>query len=145
MGVSTTIVQGGLIGPAVKHLGERGALIWGMAFGAVAFALYGAASSGTLFLVGIPFGALWGIAAPAMQALMTRRVDPTHQGRLQGAISSVRGVGGLIGPILFTQAFAQAIRVRSPLPIAGAPYWLAAALLTLSTVVSASVTKPRQT
>ena len=145
VGVSTTIVQGGLIGPVVKRLGERGALICGMAFGAVAFAMYGAASSGTLFLVGIPFGALWGIAAPAMQALMTRRVDPTHQGRLQGAISSLRGVGGLIGPILFTQAFAQAIRVRSPLPIAGAPYWLAAVLLTLSTVVSASVTKPRRT
>jgi MFS transporter, DHA1 family, tetracycline resistance protein len=143
VGVSTTIVQVGLIGPAVKRLGERGALVSGMAFGAIAFAVYAAASSGTMFLVGIPFGALWGIAAPAMQALMTRRVAPTHQGRLQGAISSLRGVGGLIGPILFTQAFAQAIRVGSRLPILGAPYWLAAALLVASTVVSASVTKPR--
>jgi len=145
VGVLTTIVQAGLIGPAVKCLGERGALVSGMAFGALAFAIYGGASTGTMFLVGIPFGALWGIAAPAMQALMTRRVDPTHQGRLQGAISSLRGVGGLIGPILFTQAFAGAIRVGSPLPIPGAPYWLAAVLLVASTVVSASVTKPRHT
>lgn len=74
---------------------------------------------------------------------MTRRVAPTHQGRLQGAISSLRGVGGLIGPILFTQAFAQAIRAGSRLPIPGAPYWLAAALLVASTVVSARVTRPR--
>jgi len=145
VGVSTTIVQAGLIGPAVKRLGERGALVSGMVFGAIAFAVYAAASSGTMFLVGIPFGALWGIAAPAMQALMTRQVDPTHQGRLQGAISSLRGVGGLIGPILFTQAFAQAIRVGSPLPIPGAPYWLAAALLVASAVASASVTRQRET
>jgi DHA1 family tetracycline resistance protein-like MFS transporter len=142
VGVSTTIVQAGLIGPAVKRLGERGALIAGMAFGAVGFAMYGAASAEWVFFVGIPFGALWGIAAPAMQALMTRKVDPTHQGRLQGAIGSVRGIGGLIGPLLFTQVFAQAIRKESVLPVPGAPYWLAAALLVLSTAVSARVTKP---
>jgi MFS transporter, DHA1 family, tetracycline resistance protein len=142
VGLSTIIVQAMLVGPAVQRLGERGALIAGMGFGAVAFALYGLASHGAVFLLGIPFGALWGIAAPALQTLMTRRVGPTQQGRLQGAISSLRGIGGLIGPIMFTQVFAAAIRKGALLPIPGAPYLLAATLLGVSTAASLRVTKP---
>ena len=141
VGVTTTIVQAALVGPAVKRLGERGALVAGMTFGAVAFAFYGLSSTGAMFILGIPFGALWGIAAPAIQALMTRRVDPMHQGRLQGAITSLRGIGGLIGPIMFTQAFAVAIRPGSPLPIPGAPYLLAAALLLACTAMSGHATR----
>jgi DHA1 family tetracycline resistance protein-like MFS transporter len=141
VGVSTTIVQAALVGPATKRLGERGALVVGTAFGAIAFALYGFASRGALFLAAIPFGALWGIAAPAMQALMTRRVDPTQQGRLQGAISSLRGIGGMIGPLMFTQALAAAMG-NGPLAAApGAPYLLAAALLVFCTATAVLVTR----
>jgi len=142
VGVATTIVQAGLTGPAVKKLGERGALIVGTSFGALAFAFYGGAPTGALFLLGIPCGAVWGIAAPALQALMTRRVDPTHQGRLQGSLASIRGIGGMIGPLLFTQAFAAAIRPGAAVRVPGVPYLLAAALLVLCTVVSVRVTRP---
>ncbi|HXX65875.1 MAG TPA: TCR/Tet family MFS transporter [Polyangiaceae bacterium] len=141
VGVSTAVVQAALIGPVVSRLGDRGALIAGMALGAVGFAFYGAASSGNLFLIGVPFGALWGIANPALQALMTREVPATHQGRLQGAVSSLRGIGGMIGPILFTQTFAAAIRPRAHLPWPGAPYLLAAALLVTCAAVSAHVAR----
>ncbi|HXN33834.1 MAG TPA: MFS transporter, partial [Polyangiaceae bacterium] len=144
VGVSTTIVQAALVGPAVKALGERGALVAGMAFGAVGFAVYGLAPTGSVFVAGILFGALWGIAAPALQALMTRRVDAMHQGRLQGAISSVRGIGGLIGPLLFTQAFAAAIRKDAPLPMPGAPYLIAAALLVACCAAAVRVTRPAE-
>jgi DHA1 family tetracycline resistance protein-like MFS transporter len=142
VGVVTTIVQAALTGPAVKALGERGALVAGTALGAVSFALYGIASTGALFLLGIPFGALWGIAAPALQALMTRRVGPTQQGSLQGAISSIRGIGGMIGPLLFTQAFAAAIRPGALVPFPGIPYLLAAALLLLCTMTAVRATRP---
>jgi DHA1 family tetracycline resistance protein-like MFS transporter len=141
VGVSTTIVQAALISPAVKRLGERGAVIAGMVFGAVAFVLYGIAPTGTIFLTGIPFGALWGIASPAMQALLTRKIDPSHQGRLQGAISSLRGIGGLIGPLMFTQVFAAAIGRGGAGLIAGAPYLLAAFLLVLGAGAAARVTR----
>ena len=141
VGVSTTVVQAALVGPAVKRLGERGALVAGMIFGAIGFAIYGFSASAATFVLGIPFGALWGIAAPAIQTLMTRRVDPTHQGRLQGAITSLRGIGGLVGPIMFTQVFAAAIRPGSALPIPGAPFLLAAAILVACTVLSGHATR----
>ena len=57
--------------------------------------------------------AFWGLAGPATQALMTRRVSSSEQGQLQGAIASLNGVTGLIGPILFTQTFAHFIGSES--------------------------------
>jgi DHA1 family tetracycline resistance protein-like MFS transporter len=137
VGLATMVVQAGLIGRAVKTLGERGSLVVGMAFGALAFFFYGIAPVGSLFVVGIPFGALWGIADPALQALMTRRVSGRRQGQLQGGISSLRGIAGMIGPLVFTQAFAAAIRPGSLLPLPGAPFLLSAALLVLCAAAAA--------
>src|SRR5205807_1526244 len=82
VGVVSMIVQGGLVGAAVRRLGESRALIVGLAFGAVAFTLYGLAPTGALFLLGIPIGGLFGLTYPALQGLMTRRVGADEQGRL---------------------------------------------------------------
>jgi DHA1 family tetracycline resistance protein-like MFS transporter len=141
VGVSTTIVQAALIGPVVKKLGERRALLIGMTFGAVAFMVYGTASRGWGFMIGIPFGALWGLADPPLQSMMTRRVSPTEQGRLQGAIASLRGIGGMIGPIVFTQVFAAAIEAGRPVSWSGAPYVLSAMLLVACAIGSWTVTR----
>jgi len=98
VGVASVIVQAGVIGPVVKRIGERAALLLGLLCGAVGFAVYGAAPTGTLFLAGVPVVALWGLAGAASQGLMTRRVGASEQGQLQGANGSVRGITELIGP-----------------------------------------------
>jgi DHA1 family tetracycline resistance protein-like MFS transporter len=73
--------------------------------------------------------ALWGFAGPSVQSLMTQRVSAIEQGRLQGANSSLTGVAQMIGPSLFTRAFAFFIGPARPLHLPGAPFLLAAALL----------------
>jgi DHA1 family tetracycline resistance protein-like MFS transporter len=90
----------------------------------------------------IPFIALWGIAAPAIQSLMSRRVDPSSQGKLQGAINSLRAITGMAGPVLFTQVFAQAISPRASIHLPGAPYYLAMLLLFSSLLLAMYVTRP---
>jgi len=135
VGVVSMIVQGGLVGAAVKRLGESRALIAGLAFGAVAFTLYGLAPTGALFLLGIPIGGLFGLTYPALQGLMTRRVGADEQGRLQGAIASVMGIAGVIAPVLFTQVFAAAIGRFRGAGVPGAPFLLAALLLVTAMVV----------
>src|SRR5205085_4911699 len=135
VGVVSMIVQGGLVGAAVKRLGESRALVTGLAFGAVAFTVYGLAPSGALFLLGIPVGGLFGLTYPALQGLMTRRVGADEQGRLQGAIASVMGIAGVIAPLLFTQVFAAAIGRFHGLGVPGAPFLLAALLLVTAIVV----------
>jgi MFS transporter, DHA1 family, tetracycline resistance protein len=140
VGVATTLVAALLVGPLVKRLGERRALLLGLAFGAAGFAVYGWAPTGSWFFAGIPLIALWGLASPAITALMSRRVQPSEQGRLQGALASMSGVTGMIGPLLFTQIFAFGI--SSPaLHLPGAPFWMAALLLCASLLAAFLITR----
>jgi DHA1 family tetracycline resistance protein-like MFS transporter len=132
VGICAMAVQGLAIGPIVKWLGERRALLLGLGCGAVGFLIFGVAPIGVLFWLGIPVMALWGIAGAATQALSTRLVAPDQQGQLQGATTSVQSVSQLLGPFLFTLTFAYFIGARAPLALPGAPFLLASALLLLA-------------
>src|SRR3977135_126564 len=86
VGVSTSIVSGLLVGPFVRRFGERRSVLSGLTFGTIGFLSFAFAPRGLIFLCAIPFLGLWGIAGPSVQSLMSRRVDPTSQGKLQGEI-----------------------------------------------------------
>ena len=145
VGVAATIVQGGLIRPITTQFGERRTVLIGLLCGALGFFVYGIAPEGWIFCLGIPVMAFWGLAGPATQSLMTRRVSSTEQGQLQGAIASINGVTGLIGPILFTQTFAYFIRSDSGLTrsieLPGAPFILASLMLLGAAVIAWRTTK----
>jgi len=72
---------------------------------------------------------------------MSRRVDPTSQGKLQGAINSIRSISGMIGPLLFTQVLAISISPSTRIHFPGAPYFLAGLLLLSSLTLAAYVTR----
>lgn len=141
VGVSTSVVSGGIVGPFVRRFGERRSVLSGLAFGCLGFFSFALAPRGWLFLVAIPFLGLWGIAGPAMQSLMSQRVDPSSQGKLQGAINSLRAITGMIGPLLFTQVLAIAISPQGRIHFPGAPYFLAGLLLLSSFVLADFVTR----
>jgi DHA1 family tetracycline resistance protein-like MFS transporter len=140
VGVCSMIVQAGLVGPIVARLGERRALLFGQCMGAIGFTVYGAATSGKLFLLGVPLMAFWGVAGAAVQGLLTARVAPDEQGRLQGATSSLSGIAELIGPLLFTSVFAAFIDSGRTTPMPGAPLLLAGLLLSLGAALAWSIT-----
>ena len=137
VGICAMAVQGAGVGPIVRRLGERRALLLGLGCGALGFLIFGAAPSGPLFWLGIPVMVLWGVAGAAVQALMTRLVAPDQQGQLQGAITSVQSVSQLVGPFLFTLTFAYFISPQAPVKLPGAPFLLASALLVLAMVIAA--------
>jgi len=84
---------------------------------------------------------LWGLSGPTAQSLMTLYVHPDQQGQLQGAISSLRGLAGLIGPAIFTFSFAFAIRPGSGWHLPGTPFYLAALFVFLSLILALFVTR----
>jgi MFS transporter, DHA1 family, tetracycline resistance protein len=86
---------------------------------------------------------LWGVAGPAVQSLMTQLVEPSAQGKLQGAINSLRALTGMAGPLVFTQVFSAAIAPAAKVYLPGAPYYLGAALLVGTLVLAAVVTRVR--
>ena len=143
VGLCAMVVQGTLIGPVVGRLGEGKSLIAGLLFGVAGFSVFGFATSGIAFWSGIPLMALWGLASPSMLGLMSRRVGPSEQGQLQGANSSIMGIANLLGPGLFTQAFAIAIGAGSAWHLPGAPFVLAAALLVVATIAAWVVTRAK--
>jgi DHA1 family tetracycline resistance protein-like MFS transporter len=129
VGLLSAAVGGGLVRVSAARLGERKSMLLGLVFGASGFAIYGLAPTGLWFCAGLPVVALWGLSGPAAQSLMTQRVDPSEQGRLQGAISALQGIAFMIGPAIFTATFAGAISPRASWRVPGAPFLLAAALL----------------
>jgi DHA1 family tetracycline resistance protein-like MFS transporter len=142
VGACAVIVQGGLVKPIVKRLGERRSLGLGLLFGAAGFAIYGLAPTGAWFWLGVPVMSLWGIANPSAQGIMTHLVEPTEQGQLQGALSSIMGIASCFGPSLFTQSFAIAIGTYAAWGIPGAPFLLASLLLVCAAFIAWRTTRP---
>ena len=129
VGVCSVIVNGALVGRVVKAFGERRALLFGLSCGVTGFILYGIASEGWMFWLGIPVSALWALAAPSTQALITRQVGPQVQGRIQGALMSLVSLAGIAGPALFAGSFGYFIGDQAPVHLPSAPWFLAAGLL----------------
>jgi DHA1 family tetracycline resistance protein-like MFS transporter len=141
VGVCSLIVQAGLVGWIVGRIGERTAVILGLACGAIGMAIYGIADTGWLFLVGIPIMSLWGVAGASMQAIMTRRVAVSEQGQLQGANNSLTGIASMIGPLAFAGLFAWSIEADRGQSLVGASFYLAAAMLVVATAIAWLATK----
>lgn len=140
VGVMSIVVQGGLVGRLVAALGERRALTLGLASGAASMIVYGLAPTGRIFLLGIAMTALYGLATPSLQSLMTARVGPSEQGQLQGANGSLNGIANMIAPLLFTQLFALAIGPFRDHHVPGAPFLLAAVLFLCAMTVARRAT-----
>ena len=144
VGICYGVVQGALVGRIVGHFGERMALFVGLLFGAIGFAIYGFATDGWIFWLGIPLMSIWGISGPAAQGIMCRRVSPSEQGQLQGAISSLRGISGMFGPGLFTMTFATFIGSLRGWHLSGSPFLLSSILLVAAMVTVASLRREDQ-
>ena len=142
VGVFSIIVQGGLVKPVVKALGERGTLQTGLVFGILGFAGFALAPSGGWMWAALPVFALWGLINPGLQSLMSQRVAAHEQGKLQGANGSITSIAGMIGPALFTQSFAHFIDKGRTWTLPGAPFFLAAILLVLALLLAIQVARP---
>jgi DHA1 family tetracycline resistance protein-like MFS transporter len=126
VGVLTAINQATLVGPVVAKFGERRVLLASLALAVLGCAMMGSAN-GIVFLIAIVPICLPMYNATS-QALMTRHVGPSEQGELQGALGSIRGISMLVGPGLFSFVFAQFVGPWRAAGVAGAPWFLAAAL-----------------
>jgi DHA1 family tetracycline resistance protein-like MFS transporter len=142
VGACFALVQGGLVAPVVARFGERRAMLTGLAFGAAGFLVYGLAPTGPWFLVGIPVMSVWGLYGPSVQALMTQRMGRAQQGSLQGALASIQMSTGLVGPALFTEAFARFISPDSRWHLPGAPYLLSSGLVLLALGLAFRIARP---
>lgn len=123
VGLTMAIVQGGLVGPAIRRFGELNLVRVGFMITAVG-----------LFLV--PHGQLWiptlavtallglgnGVANPSLSALVSQSAPVAMQGGIFGITMALGALARVIGPLISNPLF-QA----NP----GWPYWLGSALVIL--------------
>lgn len=135
VGVCSAVVQAGMVRRVVPRFGERPVMLAGLLFGISGFLTLGFAANAVVFVLAIPLLALAGLGGPTTQAIITRQVDPTEQGRLQGAITSLASLATVFGPFVFSQIFAFFIGPTTPLHLPGAAFVLSAILLGLGFVL----------
>lgn len=127
-GLAMAISQATAVGPAIRLLGERRALFWGLWLEVVTLLFYGLTRSGFWALAFTPVSALGGIVSPALNALMSRAVPQTAQGALQGVLASTNALAMILSPLLMTTTFGTFTRPGSAFFMPGAPFLVAAAL-----------------
>jgi DHA1 family tetracycline resistance protein-like MFS transporter len=101
----------------------------GLIGGILGFTAYGVVDTGPLFMASTVIFCTMGFFSAAIQGLMSKRMDPSMQGQLSGANSSLNGIAGMIGPLLFTSVFRATIDPQGSFYVPGAPFFLAALVL----------------
>jgi DHA1 family tetracycline resistance protein-like MFS transporter len=136
VGVCTAVYGALLVKPVVAKLGERGAITFGLIGGAIGYAMIGSSKTGLFLWLGIPFLNMMSFTWPAAQSLLSRKTSPSEQGQLQGAINSLRGIAGIVGPGFFTYIFSRSIGASTILHLPGAPFYIAAVMLLISLAIA---------
>ncbi|MBY0507922.1 MAG: MFS transporter [Bryobacteraceae bacterium] len=128
LGVMITIIQGGLIRRLMPVFGESKLARAGLALGAVGFLalIFSPAASyvyGALTLLSVGSG----LAAPAMQSLVSQRAGGNEQGEIMGVVQSLGSLSRILGPLWAGFTF----DAFSPT----APYWTGFGMMVVSLVL----------
>ncbi len=134
VGLSSALVQGGLIGPVLRALGPTRTALFSMIAGALALVGYALATREWMIYVLIFAGALMGMAPPAVNAIASGRVEPDAQGELQGAVASINALATIVSPIVMTQTLSHFSREGAAVYFPGAPFLVAAVAMLLAIV-----------
>ncbi|SFS01726.1 TCR/Tet family MFS transporter [Yoonia litorea] len=143
-GIGIAIVQGVLIRPILKRIGERRAVILGLSVDVVAFVALGFVTEGWIALAMTPLTALGSIAGPALQGIMSRTASDDQQGELQGTVTSINAVATILAPLLVTQTFWFFTSGSAPIYAPGAPFLLSAVLTIGCIIVFMQTPRPKR-
>ena len=123
-GIASAFVQGYLIRIAIPKLGMVQCAVIGTLMNGAAFVGLSLATTGMMGYFWLMPAALGGLAGPAIQNLMSMRVDESAQGELQGALGSLNGIAMMISPLIMTRLFHKYAATDAPIYFPGAPfYW----------------------
>jgi DHA1 family tetracycline resistance protein-like MFS transporter len=128
-GVLGAVIQGGLIRPIVRRIGDRPTFLLGLAFGAVGLVACTAAHSVTTFALAlVPLAVGIGFGHPTVASLVSLIAGADEQGRIQGAAGAVESLGRTMGPIWGNASLEHVSE--------STPYLSAAAVLVLTLLLS---------
>ena len=124
----------------IASIGERGAAVAGLFCAGAVLVAYAFTTQPWQVYAFFIVGCLGALAWPAMNGILSRLVDATRQGSLQGGIGSMNSVAAMIGPILA----AQSLAIGSRNGFDGAAFLVAGVLTLIATlIIAAAVPRDR--
>jgi predicted MFS family arabinose efflux permease len=134
IGILIALVQGGLIGPLSRRIGERTMLVAGMALMALSLALLPFAPGlGGLLAACAPLAIGNGLAQPALSALLSRLSPAEEQGGALGVGQSAAALGRVVGPETGTLTYHAGLAY---------PYLGGAVMMAVASVLGAAARLP---
>ena len=131
VGLCFAVVQGGLIKPILKRLGEIRTAVMGIVLSAIGMLAFAVATEPWMIYALIPLTAVGAVATPALTGLMANRVPDDAQGELQGVLGSCSAVVVILSPLAMTQLFGAFTREDAGIYFPGAPFVAGAFLMAL--------------
>jgi MFS transporter, DHA1 family, tetracycline resistance protein len=100
VGIAAAVGQTVILGFLLRKLGDVKAALAGLASSSIAYLLYGLSTHGWM-MYAIILANLCGFAAgPALQGIVSKVVDPRHQGVTLGSLNSISSIMGVIAPMV---------------------------------------------
>ena len=125
-GIALAVVQGALVGPVVKWLGEGRTIVLGLTLSTLAYVLFGLANQEWLIYAAIILSSSGGLVAPSVQGAISSRVAPEEQGLLQGALAGLNNLANVAAPLLTAGLFAYVVARGAPQGFIGTPLFVCA-------------------
>lgn len=107
VGLSSALVQGVGLRIMLPLIGERRAVLLGVAGFVAAALLYAVIGSVWQVYLAVVISSVQGFVHPSISGLNSQAIDARSQGELQGATQSIGSIAQIIGPPLYTQALAR--------------------------------------
>ncbi len=136
VGLTAAVVQAGLLGWLIRHLGEVRLSMLGLASGAIVFVLYGLATEGWMMYVFILCNILAFAAGPALQSIVSKLSDPREQGALMGSLQSLSSLAMVIVPETGALLLARVSTLQANDWRIGITFFVSAALQTVALVAA---------
>lgn len=141
VGLLVGLVQAGLTRVVNPRLGNEKSTYLGLALYGLGLILMAfATETWMMFAFLVPY-CLGGIAGPALQSSIAGLVQPSEQGALQGALTSLMSLTAIVGPLLMNNLFFYFSKPNAPVFFPGAHFLLGGLLMVISIWIAYRVFK----
>ncbi len=135
VGLVIAFSQGYLTRIIIPKLGEAKSILFGNFFYMLGFGLFAFATQGWMMYAIMAIFSLSGVAIPAIQSMISKKIPPHEQGELQGSLISIASLTAIVGPIIYTNLFAHFTRATTPIHFPGISYFAASMICLLAIIL----------
>ncbi|MFN3861396.1 MAG: TCR/Tet family MFS transporter [Roseateles sp.] len=136
VGIVSVISQGLLLRPLLARFSPQRLALLGMGSAVLAYLGFGLATEGWMMYAVIAFNLLGGVAAAAVQSIISNAAGAHHQGQAMGAVSSLNSVTAVLAPVIGLSLLSWVSHLPASDPRMGLPFFACAALQLVGLIVA---------